>query len=567
MESTGPAVTLLRPPPSNFVHCVDREEHCYCTYVSFGSLIRSRHSLETHGHCQREEKNCTDKYSLSTDTNKGGKPPLLSSGISRSPFSLTTPPLDGHQRSLTDAATIFYNEMTAFVTEAPGSPPGLTGSKSSKSSSFHTSSLSGAEGILSDITHFEDIGLEEESHPLPYPMYNMEKPLRPIPHPATTDESRGSAAAITARRELTNASNRPHALRWQAPKKGHNTVQSLSLSSGMGPPLKRGLRSPSTPSLAITAMSNRNRSRSPSPNTLSPLPRPIPSPASLKRPSLASSPNPKDLPVRRGSWQPSRKSIKEIEAEYDDLDEDLPDDASLWNVPLSPRPPAERTPISPSISPRASPHTSPERPSYARTSFGVSTAKPPMTAPTLRASSPLSRSLDSPPTSPKRSRASMVRGASTGTMPDNFAFPPLRTKSWTVALAELSEEAKSLTEAFESHAEISEQEHEAAVQTGDTSVTSSKEKLSRSRTSIVELPPLRINNVMIDPLPVSKEKEKVLSRTRPSWLPPKSQKEEKKHLKEYQRMMEFSLEAGMISTVINQVFLLIPWWDRAKKGH
>lgn len=34
-----------------------------------------------------------------------------------------------------------------------------------------------------------------------------------------------------------------------------------------------------------------------------------------------------------------------------------------------------------------------------------------------------------------------------------------------------------------------------------------------------------------------------MSRTRPSWLPPKSRKEEKRHLKEYQRMMELSLQA------------------------
>jgi len=48
---------------------------------------------------------------------------------------------------------------------------------------------------------------------------------------------------------------------------------------------------------------------------------------------------------------------------------------------------------------------------------------------------------------------------------------------------------------------------------------------------------------MIDPLPISKEKEAVLSRTRPSWLPPKNPAEEKRHLKEYQRMMALSLEA------------------------
>lgn len=132
-------------------------------------------------------------------------------------------------------------------------------------------------------------------------------------------------------------------------------------------------------------------------------------------------------------------------------------------------------------------------------------------------------------------------------MPDDFSFPGSRTKSWNVALSELSEDAKTLTEAFENYAVVAEQKHEEAIQNGDTVARSRGEKLSRAKTSTVELPPLRINNVMVDPLPISKEKEKVLSRTRPSWLPPKSQKEEKKHLKEYQRMMEFSLEAGMKS--------------------
>jgi len=129
-------------------------------------------------------------------------------------------------------------------------------------------------------------------------------------------------------------------------------------------------------------------------------------------------------------------------------------------------------------------------------------------------------------------------------MPDHFGFPNTRTKSWNIALSELSEDAKSLTEAFENHAVVAEQKHEKAVQSGEPVVRPSIEKMSRAKTSTFELPPLRINNVMIDPLPISKEKEKVLSRTRPSWLPPKNQKEEKKHLKEYQRMMEFSLEAG-----------------------
>ena len=48
---------------------------------------------------------------------------------------------------------------------------------------------------------------------------------------------------------------------------------------------------------------------------------------------------------------------------------------------------------------------------------------------------------------------------------------------------------------------------------------------------------------MVDPLPVSREKMKVLSRTRPSWLPPKDPEEEKRHLKQYQAMMKASEEA------------------------
>ena len=108
-------------------------------------------------------------------------------------------------------------------------------------------------------------------------------------------------------------------------------------------------------------------------------------------------------------------------------------------------------------------------------------------------------------------------------------------------LSELSDEAKALTESLENYALDSERKQEDAVQSGKDIRRRSADKLSRAKT--IELPPLRLNNVMIDPLPISKEKEKVLTRTRPSWLPPKSQKEEKRHLKEYQRMMILSQEA------------------------
>jgi hypothetical protein len=51
-------------------------------------------------------------------------------------------------------------------------------------------------------------------------------------------------------------------------------------------------------------------------------------------------------------------------------------------------------------------------------------------------------------------------------------------------------------------------------------------------------------SALLDPLPISKEKEAVLSQTRPSWLPPKSKAEEKRHLAQYQKMVQKAEEAG-----------------------
>jgi hypothetical protein len=58
------------------------------------------------------------------------------------------------------------------------------------------------------------------------------------------------------------------------------------------------------------------------------------------------------------------------------------------------------------------------------------------------------------------------------------------------------------------------------------------------------LPPVRKSDPLIDPFQPSAEKQKYLSRTRPSWLPPKNPKEEKKHLKEYQKMLARIEETG-----------------------
>lgn len=119
---------------------------------------------------------------------------------------------------------------------------------------------------------------------------------------------------------------------------------------------------------------------------------------------------------------------------------------------------------------------------------------------------------------------------------DHNGFKP-RAKSWTAALSELSEEAKALTEALEAHddEEMTRQSFNGSYRPG--------ERPSRVQSSLAELPPLRRTEILIDPLPISKEKEAVLSRTRPSWLPPKNPAEEKRHLKEYQKMMSLAMEA------------------------
>jgi hypothetical protein len=152
--------------------------------------------------------------------------------------------------------------------------------------------------------------------------------------------------------------------------------------------------------------------------------------------------------------------------------------------------------------------------------------------------------------------------------PDIHAYGKSRTKSYSEAMDDLSAEARDITaalEAFELSRTQSSETPRSATSEANASSFAANTRLSTSAITpispglpspmsraasgrtVVTLPPIRKGDVMIDPLPISKEKEKVLTRTRPSWLPPKDQKEEKKHLKEYRRMMEASLEAGTFS--------------------
>lgn len=480
--------------------------------------------------------------------------------LSKSPPTVTVTPLirviaaSTPTRSLTSAIsspTTLYDEMTALAAQPPGSPPSLTGSGSSNSSSLRSLSLSDVTGVVYDITDFEDIGLDE-GYPLRRQSFNNSDKKR-VNLPVTGNTMKGNTSnnvTIANMRELTNGGTRsPYPNLHRQIRGIADPVSAPPLGLPRWAPGKKGFASSSTPTLAMTAMSNLTRSRSPSPSHAS---APATTALITRRASLQPRGSPTEthqLPKRRGSWQPNRKTVKELEDEYNDLDEDLPEDASLWNVPLSPRPPTERSSISIVHSAQTSPGTSPERTDPLQLGHrkdAVAPSPPPHGHEAGAAGRALSASPDSV-NSPASLKPKYPRGASTGTLPDHLCFSGSRSKSWNVALSELSEEAQYLTEALEIHAGTTEGQQERAVQRGASLSGPSLGKPSRrTNTSPLELPPLRTSDMMIDPFPISKEKEKVLSRTRPSWLPPKDRKEEKKHLKQYQRMMQLSLHAGKV---------------------
>lgn len=385
----------------------------------------------------------------------------------------------------------------------PGSPPELSGSKSSKSSSFHSSYQSDNDEILTDITHFEDIGLDDDARS--EHVFVSQDPV-PKPYSSTyvsdlrTSIKRPSPPAVSKQnimqRELTSSKMRPAYPSLRGPVRGALGETGLGLMP-VTTMSKRGFTSPSMPALGTI-----RRNRSSSPNHIVILP-----PATKHR---------------RGSWQSNRerKTLAQLEKECDEEDgDDVPDDCLLENVPISPRPFKERMHSSP---------PSPDRIEKKEKVRGVGNGTPaiPVAQGSLRS-----------PSSPKPPMGN--RGISMGQFPishDGFGRQP-RAKSWTAALSDLSPEAKALTEALEAHAD-----EQTALPKERRSMSAAQPKL-RHKSSMAELPPLRRTDIMIDPLPISKEKEAVLSRTRPSWLPPKNPAEEKRHLKEYQRMMALSLEA------------------------
>jgi hypothetical protein len=415
--------------------------------------------------------------------------------------------------------TLMYHQDAQSFGAPPGSPPDLTNSKSSKSSSLHSSTLADFMGT-SDLSHFEDINLDEATGgPSRFPMplspsdrviFEGQRPYtsggRSLSHP---HPAHGSF------RDLTNtAKPRYPSLKGQV----NNAVQRQQAQlMAPGKKMRRGFTSPSAPSLTSLSLAAPNRSsRSPSPSKTDTFPS---GPRTLSRKSsrnLSALPSP-GLNSRRQSWQDTkRKTVKEREAECDDEDDDLPDDAMIYNIPISPRPVQERTPSTCGSPPSPNPST--------LGAIEPSTAK---------ISPSPSKSFFSPQPSPIPSR---------GISPPE-QLSRQRTNTWEDTYTNLDTDARVLTEKLEEfQSEFEKKQEVKRQQPGLTRSPSLNQPEPKTKKS--SLPPVRKSDPLIDPFQPSVEKQKYLSRTRPSWLPPKNPKEEKKHLKEYQKMLARIEEAG-----------------------
>lgn len=415
-------------------------------------------------------------------------------------------------------ATLTYTHQPALpMASYELEPPDLTNSKSSKSSSFHSESLS--DYGPSDLSHFEEINLDDVSGgPSVFPMptasdHRVVYEARSISS-SSLSSLRGTPHAPPAQHSFRDLTGRkPQYPSLKGPVSHAVRQQPQQLQPGR---MRRGFTSPSAPSLQnMNLAAPRRSSRSPSPsNTHTSAPRTL-SRKSSRTLDVLPSPS---INARRQSWQDAkRKTVKEREAECDDEDDELPEDAVIWNIPISPRPVQER-------SPAPSTTGSPPQPSPIGSTASAASSARTSPAPTSR--------FPQPP--------------SPNTLGRNESPPALerqRTHTWQDTYGSLDPDAKTMTEKLEEfQVEFERKQEVQRQQPGLARSASMNEPESKSKKTT--LPPIRKSDPLIDPFQPSAEKQKYLSRTRPSWLPPKNPKEEKKHLKEYQRMLARIEEAG-----------------------
>lgn len=472
------------------------------------TLVSTRHELsqiqeEEETHTPQSEERARACLGTSSTTESTGE--IQSAFVILKDISSQSPPRkydaqsgvrQGAFRTLTSCSGSITPFMIASVS-APGTPPELTESQSSKSSSYG-SRISSPEELAERNMNFEEIDLEDDHH---------------------TNDTQQKSARLNSKERIRpdySVAKRPALATLQTQENRHLRSIENGVKSAAVPTTKRFFSSPTIPP-AGSRNSVRTRSESPALHKV---------PSASRLGQFAQTPATSlAIPRRRGSWQPARKTIYEIEAEYHDSDDELPDDASLFNVPMSPFP---SHPRSAPRSARSSAQGSPERETSIVNPFPL----------------PLGHARTNPEAPPKRrngtkqasrqklaqrtSSASLTQSKSASTSPRTDRFT--RTKSWNLVMADLDHEARIIAEKLDFH-------QEASTKAANASVNSFRS----SAPGAIPLPPVQRGT--LDFMPMSKEKEAVLSRTRPSWLPPKDPREEKKHLLEYQRMMKASIEA------------------------
>lgn len=110
-------------------------------------------------------------------------------------------------------------------------------------------------------------------------------------------------------------------------------------------------------------------------------------------------------------------------------------------------------------------------------------------------------------------------------------------------LNDMDADTRQLTAQLDVHAQRSAPIEETAFDDhrSQTSIKSRSDRKASAKAIAQNLKPMI--DERIESLPISKEKEAMLTCTRPTHLPPKSRKEEKKHIKEYEKLVFGSLEA------------------------
>lgn len=208
-----------------------------------------------------------------------------------------------------------------------------------------------------------------------------------------------------------------------------------------------------------------------------------------------------------------RRTSSEFEQGYDS-DDSVPPDTVFHNVPLNP----PRTPRAHKLDKLAPPSVDDRRPPTATEETSSSQESPTL----VFSNNPNPFARSSP------------------------GIYPRRVVSYHEAMSALDDESQRITRQLGKMTLVPGQTEDKNPEATPSALTPKPlpelTQQSRRAASHIHLPS---TTTLWDPLPVSKEKEAVLSQTRPSWLPPKEKAEEKRHLAEYQKMVQKAEEAGL----------------------